>query len=727
MTLDLTVLAVYAIALSVLSLFSLNRYVLISLFRRHRLEARPRPPLPDQLPIVTVQLPIYNELYVVERLIRSACAIDYPRHLLQIQVLDDSTDETLALARRLVRRFRARGFDIEHLHRADRTGYKSGALAYGLARARGELVAVFDADFVIPKDFLRRTVGHFADPTVGIVQARWSYLNEQFSMLTRVTALGLSGQFVIEQPARDWGGLFLTFNGTAGLLRASCIRDAGGWQHDTITEDLDLSYRAQMRGWRIKYLSDLTCDSELPPDIHALKAQQFRWTKGSQETARKLIRQLWRTDLPAWQKLQGSLHLLGNAVYPFLLVVGILNPLVMLVAHNADVRIAWPVSAYFLFSLGGTFAYYAEATRVIHDDWLKRVAYLPVFLGASIGLSIYNAQAAVEGMLGKTSPFIRTPKYKLGERPKALGGFRYHSAFTRSTIAELVMATYTLAAFVYAVMVHEWGALPFLALFGYGYLLVGIYSVRHAIEGSRPPRRVLPLPAAQPAAVSLPKAEAGAAGAAGAGAATVSRASRIMPVVIIALLLHCGRDAAVPPANARAVRSAEVESELASGTPGVDSVLLVAKDDRFGLVPAGSDVPVGVFWYLPSGDTFAWRLSASHLPPRRAYRVQLTVDGRPYDIASARADDGGALDASGRLLAFADGVCMGSTYQPRVPITGTHVIQIGVKDDGAARSGNDPSGAPTSAGGPPLPCTGNGDGQFGFRLLEMESIHFSGN
>ncbi|HEU4642664.1 MAG TPA: glycosyltransferase [Gemmatimonadaceae bacterium] len=716
MTLDLIVLVAYGISLSILSLFSLNRYILISLFRRHRMEPHPTPPLPERLPVVTVQLPVFNELYVAERLIRSACALDYPRDRLQIQVLDDSTDETLALTRRLVARFRARGFDIEHLHRTDRTGYKSGALANGLEHARGELVAVFDADFVIPKNFLRRTVPHFADEHVGVVQARWSYLNEQFSMLTRVTALGLSGQFVIEQPARDWGGLFLTFNGTAGVLRASAIRDAGGWQHDTITEDLDLSYRAQLKGWRIKYLSELTADSELPADIHALKAQQFRWTKGSQETMRKLIGRLWHAELPTWQKIQGSMHLLGNAVYPFLLLVGILNPLVMLVAHHANVRIAWPVSAYFLFSLGGTFAYYAEATRVIHDDWLKRVVYLPIFLGASIGLSIYNAQAAIEGMIGKTSPFIRTPKYKLGERPKALGGFRYHSAFTRSTIAELVMALYTLSAFVYAAVVHEWGALPFLALFGYGYLLVGTYSVRHAIGGARPPRRVLPLPAGQPA-TPRPKAST--------PAAVVSRASRFVPIIVIASLLHCGGERAPDP-GARA-EAAEVNASLASGAPGVDSVALAVRADRGAEVAPGGQAPSGMLWYTPSGHTFDWRLRASNLTPGRAYRLELTVDGAPYDVASARADESGALSAAGRLLSFVDRVCMGATYRPATPLAGTHVIQVGVKDDGAPGRGSDPGSSPTGTGGPPLQCSGNGDGAFGFRLFDVGAIRFSGN
>lgn len=722
---ELIVIGTYAAALFVLSLFSLNRYVMISLFRRYRGHPRVRPPEPSPMPRVTVQLPVFNELFVAERLIRSACALDYPRHLLQVQVLDDSTDETLILTRRLVRQYRAKGFQIEHLHREDRTGYKAGALEYGLERATGELIAVFDADFVIPKDFLRNTVPYFSQPDVGIVQARWDYLNEEYSLLTRVTALGLSGQFVIEQPARDRGGLFLTFNGTAGLLRASAIRDAGGWQHDTLTEDLDLSYRAQLAGWKILYLPALPCPSELPPDMHGLKTQQYRWTKGSQETARKLFLPLWRAGIPFWQKLQGTAHLLGNSVYPFLLVVGILNPIVMYIAHKDRVRISWAISAYFLLSLGGTFSYYAAAIKEIHVDWRRRMACFPLFLAASIGLSVYNAQAAIEGFLGKRTPFLRTPKYNLSAgQSQAVRRRRYRSAFTNSTTFELVLGVYTAAAFLYALYVGEWGALPFLLLFATGYLLVGGYSIAHLMNTSKVKLAATPQVVVDETAVPLPAAAANGS----TGRSDVTRIARpvstLLPLVLMALLLHCDRgDTTLPAAYSGRTSGPAV---LPSGTVGLDSLALVVKDAQLSPVSQGPGVAAGMFWYSHSGTTFDWRMNASGLTSGRAYRVQLSVDGQPFDVASARADTTGALIASGRLFAFMDQVCMGATQRPSLPLSGRHVIGVVVKNDGAPRSGGQSSSGVTGNSGSAAACSGNGDGDFGAALSELHDIQFSG-
>lgn len=476
-------LCFYAVALGILSLVSLNRYILVSLCRKLAYRRREvRPLLRDgDAPTLTIQLPIYNEYYVAERLIRSACEVDYPRHLLEIQVLDDSTDDTLSLTRELVRQYREQGIDITLIHRTDRTGFKGGALANGLEHARGTFVAVFDADFVIPRDFLRRTLPAFADPRTGIVQARWTYLNEGYSPLTRATVIGLDAEFGIEQPARSWGGLFLGFNGTGAVLRVQCIRDAGGWHYDTITEDLDLSYRAQLAGWRIEYLCDVTCPSEVPADVHGLKAQQFRWTKGTQETAKKIIPHLWRSNLSRWIKLQGTLHLLANSTYPFLLLVGLLNPLLVYAAHESNIRLAWPVSAYFLFSLFGTYSYHGEAERALHRDWLKRMKYFPLFLGQAIGLSVNNAKAALEAWIGRKSPFLRTPKYDLTTRDKRWHKLRYRSRFSWTVVVELLMGIYTLLGIVYAIWTREYGAIPFLVLFAFGYLLVGFYSVRHAL------------------------------------------------------------------------------------------------------------------------------------------------------------------------------------------------------------------------------------------------------
>jgi glycosyltransferase involved in cell wall biosynthesis len=477
------VLVIYGVALLLLSLVSLNRYVLVSFYRRNRSRWFNHPPqLGDaELPSVVVQLPIYNERYVVARLIRSAIELDYPRERLSIQLLDDSTDDTVELARTLVARYQALGYDIEHIHRTDRTGFKSGALANGLAHTSAEFIALFDADFVIPPHFLKAMLPYMRDPNVGIAQGRWGYLNEEYSMLTRATVIGLDAQFGIEQTGRAWGDLLLGFNGTGTLLRAQCIKEAGGWQHDTITEDLDLSYRAQLAGWRIAYVPSVVCPSELPADIHGLKAQQFRWTKGTQETAKKILPSLMRSNLSRWHKLQGALHLLSNSTYPVLLLVGIINPLVVVIAHHSHIRIAWPISAYFLFSLFGTYSYHAEAERAIHRDWLKRMWYFPAFLAQSIGLSVNNAKAASEAWLGIKSGFIRTPKYDLTKRGQRWQQLRYRSAFSWTVVAEAALAIYTILGIVYAIVSDEWGALPFLVLFASGYVLVAGYSIHHGL------------------------------------------------------------------------------------------------------------------------------------------------------------------------------------------------------------------------------------------------------
>ncbi|MFN2433618.1 MAG: glycosyltransferase [Gemmatimonadota bacterium] len=475
------ILLAYGLALLVLSTFGFNRFVLVSLFRKRQHHELKEPLSDADAPTVTIQLPIYNELYVVERLIRSACELDYPRDRLEIQVLDDSTDETLTVARRLVRTWRRRGVDIVHIHRRARTGFKGGALENGLEVAKGEYVAIFDADFVIPSDFLRRAMPHFDAPDVGMVQTRWSYLNDRNSMLTRAAALGLDGHFVVEQSARYWGGLFMNFNGTAGIWRARCIRDAGGWQHDTLTEDLDLSYRAQLAGWRFRYLWDVTCDSEIPADIYGMKAQQFRWTKGSMEAARKLLPRLWCAHLPSWIKVQSTLHLLGNIVFPFFLLAGLLNLPVVIVASRHDLRLLLPLSAYFLFTFTGTFSYYWTAQRAVHLDWKRRVGYFPLFMGASIGLGVYNTQAALEGLFGRKSPFVRTPKYSLTGLERSWRDKHYRSPMTWSTVSEVVLSLYTLFTIGMAIHLGEYGALPFLCLFAFGYSMVAAYSLRHLV------------------------------------------------------------------------------------------------------------------------------------------------------------------------------------------------------------------------------------------------------
>ena len=683
----------YAVALLVLSLVSLNRYVLVSICRKFAHRRREAlPPVTDgDAPLVTIQLPIYNEYYVAERLIRSACEVDYPSHRLEVQVLDDSTDDTLALTRELVRDWRRRNINITHLHRENRTGFKGGALAYGLERAHGEFVAVFDADFVIPRDFLRRTIPFFHTPDTGIVQTRWTYLNDSYSALTRATVIGLDAEFGIEQPGRYWGGMFLGFNGTGAVLRTECIRQAGGWQDDTITEDLDLSYRAQLAGWSIRYLSDVTCPSEVPADVHGLKAQQFRWTKGTQETARKLLPHLWRSSNSFWVKLQGTLHLLANSTYPFLLLIGILNPLMVYSAHSHHIQLAWPLSVYFLFSTFGTYSYHAEAVRALHRDWLRRMVYFPMFLGQAIGLSVINSKAALEAWLGHKSPFLRTPKYDLTKRGQRWGGLRYRSKFSWSAAIEICLGLYTAAAIWYAIDTGEYGAIPFLALFAFGYLLLGYYSVHHRflLRGATRPMQAADM------------------------------VHNVAVTLLIALLclgtIHCGASGLNTTESATARDGLSAADVPLRPPPGFAAVSLVSTGPA-----SASGTRTGEVFYQPKGDHFEWFVNAQGFTPGSHYRVELNVDDSlNYAIGSIAANSQGQLLGFGVLSRFADRYCVGANGSPPAPLTGPHWIGIRIKEDGSTPGDH-------SITGSSLPCTGNGDGHFEYMMYEQRIVPFDG-
>jgi cellulose synthase/poly-beta-1,6-N-acetylglucosamine synthase-like glycosyltransferase len=332
--LEFAILGLYFLTLVILAVLGFHRYVMVYLYFRNRDgRARPVPP-PEHLPRVTVQLPIYNEMYVVERLLDSVCHMHYPRELLEIQVLDDSTDETTALCRAAVDRYRSRGFDIQHLHRDDRTGFKAGALDAGLQVASGEFILIFDADFVAPPDFLEKTLGHFQDPKVGMVQVRWGHINRNYSLLTQVQSILLDGHFILEHGGRNRSGRFFNFNGTAGIWRRTVITDAGGWQHDTLTEDLDLSYRAQMRGWRFVFMQDLVSPGEVPVEMNAFKSQQHRWAKGSVQTCKKLLPRLLASGLPLPIKIEAAFHLCANFAYPLMVLLSILMFPAMVIRYN---------------------------------------------------------------------------------------------------------------------------------------------------------------------------------------------------------------------------------------------------------------------------------------------------------------------------------------------------------------------------------------------------------
>jgi len=476
---------VYLAVLALLCTFGVHRYWLTwTYYRTRRRIVRPAERFAD-LPRVTFQLPLYNEPFVAERVIASACSVDYPRDRLQVQVLDDSTGDDAAAVAACVRRFREQGIDIQRIHRADRTGYKAGALQNGLPAATGELIAVFDADFVIPRRFLRRTVHHFTASDVGCVQACWDHLNRDDSALTRSQAIFLDGHFLIEHAARNRSGRWMNFNGTAGLWRRAAIENAGGWQADTLTEDVDLSYRAQLAGWRFIYLPRLQCPAELPPDTRGFKSQQRRWAKGSIQVGRKLIGRIARSPAPLAVKAEAAFHLFSPLVYPAMVAALLLTlPALLVNLQPTAGGPAWGwlfgLSLFILATASGTSFYIAgqiERRRPLLRDLLA----MPVFTAIGIGIALSNARGVAEALLGIATPFVRTPKYHATSVDPRWRQRRSRLALPtpRTQIAlELALAGYlTLAAAIAAQSPHGLATLPFLLIFAGGYWYVGLTSL----------------------------------------------------------------------------------------------------------------------------------------------------------------------------------------------------------------------------------------------------------
>ena len=375
---EVGILGLYFLTLVILAVLGTHRYLMIYLYHRDRDQKALPAPLPEDLPRVTVQLPIYNEMYVVERLLESVVGIRYPKDRLEIQVLDDSTDETQGIARRAVEAYREQGFDIHYLHRADRTGFKAGALAAGLAAAKGELVLIFDADFVAPPDVLEKTVGQFSDPQVGVVQTRWGHINRDYSLLTQVQSVMLDGHFILEHGGRNRSGRFFNFNGTAGLWRRAAIEDAGGWQHDTLTEDLDLSFRAQMKGWRFVYLEDVVCPAELPVEMNSFKSQQHRWAKGSVQTCLKLLPRVLASPLPLHIKVESIFHLTANFAYPLMLLLSVLMFPAMVIRYNMGLYEMLIVDVpLFMGATLSVCSFYLKSQKVIFGRRLEEPAQVP--------------------------------------------------------------------------------------------------------------------------------------------------------------------------------------------------------------------------------------------------------------------------------------------------------------------------------------------------------------
>jgi cellulose synthase/poly-beta-1,6-N-acetylglucosamine synthase-like glycosyltransferase len=478
----ITVYAYFGILL-VLSVYGIHRYFILYLYFRHYKfgKRRERPLVPAQLPSVTIQLPLYNELYVARRVIEAAARVRYPRERLRIQVLDDSTDDTCRVARETVEELRARGINAEYYHRVDRRGYKAGALESGLGHTGDELVAVFDADFVPPEDFLEKTVAYFNEPDVGMVQTRWGYLNRDYSLLTRVQSILLDGHFVLEHTARSLSGRYFNFNGTGGLFRRRAIIEAGGWEGDTLTEDLDLSYRTQLGGWRFVFLPEVECPSELPVDIFGFKNQQHRWTKGSIQVGRKLLGRIWRSPAPLKVKLEATFHLSANLSYLLLVALSVLMPLSVAFRSHALARgsLVWEAVIFGLTTLS-IFAFYLTAQRELYPDWKWRARDIPFILALGIGMCINNAWAVTEALVGHRTPFVRTAKYRIESFTDRWKGKLYRSMRKPSFFVELVLSLYMVAGLAVMVALREWTAIPYVALFVVGYTYVFGLSVLHS-------------------------------------------------------------------------------------------------------------------------------------------------------------------------------------------------------------------------------------------------------
>lgn len=441
-------------------------------------------------PVVTVQLPMFNERYVAERVIRAVAALDYPAACLEIQVLDDSTDSTCAIVDRVVAELAERGHDIKVLRRSGREGFKAGALAMGMERARGELIAIFDADFAPDPDFLGHVVPHFSDDAIGVVQAGWGYLNRESSFLTRAQALLLDGHFMVEQPGRFARGHYFNFNGTAGIWRRSAIEEAGGWQHDTITEDLDLSYRAQLAGWRFVYLRDYAVPSELPADIGAFRTQQHRWAKGSTECLRKLSPALLRGPAPRARGFHAFMHLSANLNYLATLVVALLMPLVAVSREELGANILLYLDlALLTLGFGAVGYFYAQALRSQHLALWRRVVLLVFSMAVDIGMSVVKARGVVEALIGHRSDFVRTPKHALvgGESSPGAAAAGYLRSGLDAGIAELLVAGWLLWGILRVSDDDStsWFSLPFLLLFFVGFGFIGALCLTRVVRVAR--------------------------------------------------------------------------------------------------------------------------------------------------------------------------------------------------------------------------------------------------
>ncbi len=470
----------YFAVMILLALYGVHRYTMCYLYFKYKKNYKPDPPKHfDELPRVTVQLPIFNEQFVIDRLIEAVCAMDYPREKLEIQVLDDSTDETQEVAANIVARYAALGHPIVYIHRTNRHGFKAGALDAGLKVTNSEFVAIFDADFVPPQDWIMKVIHHFAEPEIGMVQTRWTHMNRNYSMLTQIEAILLDGHFVIEHGARVRTGDYFNFNGTAGMWRIKAIEEGGGWQHDTLTEDTDLSYRSQMAGWKFKYLPEVECPSELPIEMTAFKTQQARWAKGLIQTSIKVLPLMFKSNVPRKIKVEAVYHLTANLSYPLMVIMtAFLMPAMICRFYQGWFQMLLFDVPLFTASTASIGVFYLMAERELFPKtWWKTFFYLPVLMALGIGLTVTNTKAVMEALVGIKSPFVRTPKYRVAKKGEKSQAAKYRKRLVLAPWIEIFIGFYFFVAILYTFSNHNYFTAPFLILFVIGYWYTGLMSL----------------------------------------------------------------------------------------------------------------------------------------------------------------------------------------------------------------------------------------------------------
>jgi len=479
MILPYTIVTAYLAILTLLMCYCIHRYLILFLYFKYKKTPFRVVPNSGELPSVTIQLPVYNEMYVIRRLLSTVAKLHYPKELLEIQVLDDSTDETSRIARDCVEKLRCEGYSITYLHRTERHGFKAGALQVGLRQAKGELIAVFDADFIPDREFLLQMVPYFVDPRVGMIQSRWGHINRNYSLLTHLQSIFLDAHFILEHTARNRSGRFFNFNGTAGIWRKECILSAGGWQHDTLTEDLDLSYRAQLKGWKFIFLPDVVTPAEVPVDVDSFMSQQHRWAKGGIETAKKLLPAIIKSSQSPWIKLESVYHLTSNVNYLFILLLSLLAYPALVIR----IEMGWRSLLLFdlIFFLGSTFPvglYYFFSQKEVQERYYHKILYLPLLMAFGIGLCVNNGKAVIEALLGVRSEFLRTPKYQIEDKADRWKHKKYRGYTRNITILiELALGAYFFSAILFALRFEVYASIPFLMLFCGGFFYVSLLSL----------------------------------------------------------------------------------------------------------------------------------------------------------------------------------------------------------------------------------------------------------